>query len=197
MKKHRTATLKRKTRETNISVAVDLDGSGKSSISTGLPFLDHMLELLSKHSMIDMKIKAVGDLAVDYHHTVEDLGLALGEALNKALGTRRGITRYGSGRVPMDEALSEVTVDLGGRPYLVMKLACKKRKLLDFDLKLLEEFFQALVVQARMNLHIDQPYGAEAHHAYEAIFKGLARALRAASEPDGRRKGVPSSKGKM
>jgi imidazoleglycerol-phosphate dehydratase len=195
--KHRTATLRRKTRETNISVVIDIDGSGKSSVSTGLPFLDHMLELLSKHSMIDMKIKATGDLQVDYHHTVEDLGLALGEALNKALGTRRGITRYGSGSVPMDEALSEVTVDLGGRPYLVMKLACKKRKLLDFDLKLFEEFFQALVVQARMNLHIVQHYGNEAHHAYESIFKGLARALRAASEPDRRRRGVPSSKGSI
>ena len=193
--KPRTASVKRTTRETDISVKVNLDGTGKSSISTGIAFLDHMLEILSRHSLIDMTIKATGDLAVDYHHTVEDLGLTLGDALNKALGDRKGIVRYGSSYVTMDEALSRVAIDLGGRPYLVKSMVCRKKKLMEFELGLFDDFFQSLTVQARMNLHIDQLKGVEAHHAYESVFKALARALRMASERDARDKGIPSSKG--
>ncbi|MDA0990755.1 MAG: imidazoleglycerol-phosphate dehydratase HisB [Verrucomicrobia bacterium] len=193
--KNRTATVNRKTRETDITVSLDLDGTGKSSIKTDLPFLDHMLELLSRHSLIDLNIAATGDLEVDYHHTVEDLGLALGEALDQALGSRRGIQRYGWCYVPMDEALCRVVIDLGGRPYLVKNMACRKRRILDFELSLFDDFFQAFMVQARMNLHIDQLIGVEAHHAYEAVFKALARALRMACTPDARDKGIPSSKG--
>ncbi|MDA0577123.1 MAG: imidazoleglycerol-phosphate dehydratase HisB [Verrucomicrobia bacterium] len=193
--KRRTANVKRKTRETDIRVTLNLDGKGRSTISTGLPFLDHMLELLARHALIDLDIRATGDLAVDYHHTVEDVGLALGDALNQALGTRKGIVRYGWAIVPMDESLCRVVVDLGGRPYLVKEMVCKRRKLLDFELNLFDDFFQALVVQARMNLHIDQMRGVEAHHAFEAVFKGLARALRMACARDPRDTGIPSSKG--
>ena len=193
--KPRTANVKRTTRETDISVKVNLDGTGKSSISTGIAFLDHMLEILSRHSLIDMTIIATGDLAVDYHHTVEDLGLTLGDALNKALGDRKGIVRYGSSYITMDEALSRVAIDLGGRPYLVKSMVCRKKKLMELELGLFDDFFQSLTVQARMNLHIDQLKGVEAHHAYESVFKALARALRMASERDVREKGIPSSKG--
>lgn len=195
--KRRVAKVSRKTRETNISIELNLDGKGAYKVDTGMAFLNHMLELLSKHSLIDMKIKAKGDLDVDYHHTVEDVGLALGSALDSALGTRKGINRYGCSVVPMDEALARVVVDLGGRPYLVKDMACKKKKILEFDLSLLQEFFQAFTIQARMNLHITQFYGQEAHHAYEAVFKALARALRVASERDSRSKALPSSKGKI
>ncbi len=195
--KNRTAKLKRKTKETDISVEINLDGNGKYSISTGMAFLDHMLELLSKHSLIDMKIKAVGDLAVDFHHTVEDLGLALGTALNDALGDRKGIARYGWSIVPMDEALGRAVIDLGGRPYLVYKMTTRRNKIRDFDLGLLKEFFQALVVQTRMNLHLHQEYGNEPHHACEAVFKAMARALRMACSLDARAKGVPSTKGAL
>jgi imidazoleglycerol-phosphate dehydratase len=174
-----------------------IDGTGKPTISTGLPFLDHMLELLAKHSLMDVTVRAQGDLEVDYHHTVEDIGLAFGEALDKALGTRKGIVRYGSALVPMDESLGRVAVDLGGRPYLVLDVACRKKKILDFDLKLIEEFFRALTVQGRMNLHVAQLYGDEPHHAYESMFKALARALCQACSQEPRRRGVPSSKGKI
>lgn len=192
---HRTAKIERETRETNIAVELDLDGAGTYGVSTGLPFLDHMLELLSKHSKIDLTVKATGDLQVDYHHTVEDLGLVLGSALDQALGARVGITRYGWSMVPMDESLSRAVVDLGGRPYLVYRIANRRRKILDFDLMLIEEFFRAFTVQGRMNLHLENFYGAEPHHAYESVFKALARALRMACEPDPRETGVPSSKG--
>lgn len=195
--KKRQATIERKTKETSIRVALCLDGEGRCAISTGLPFLNHMLELLTRHALMDLRVAAKGDLEVDYHHTVEDIGLALGMALNKALGDRKGIRRYGSGAVPMDEALSRVVVDLGGRPYLVKEMACRKKRILEFDLSLLDEFLQAFVVQARMNLHIDQIRGAEAHHAWESVFKALARALSMACERDPREKGVPSSKGRI
>ena len=195
--KKRTARIKRDTRETQISIAVDLEGSGKYTVDTGLRFLNHMLELFSRHSLIDLKLKATGDLDVDYHHTVEDIGLALGTAIDKALGDRKGMRRYGWSYIPMDESLSRVVVDLGGRPYLVKQMACKKQKLLDFQLSLFDDFFQAFVVQARMNLHIDQMLGQEAHHAYESVFKGLARAMRMATEADPRDSGVPSSKGRI
>ncbi len=195
--KPRTATVKRKTRETDISVTLNVDGTGTSTISTSLPFLDHMLELLSRHSLIDMKIQAKGDLEVDYHHTVEDIGLTLGEALDKALGTRKGITRYGWSYVPMDESLSRVVIDLGGRPFFVKNMVCKQRKIRDFDLSLFTDFFQAFAVQSRMNLHIEKIIGKEGHHAYESVFKALARALRTACAVDPREKSVPSSKGKI
>ena len=195
--KARTARVARKTRETDITVEVNLDGSGQYRVETGLPFLNHMLELLSKHSLIDLVIRAKGDLAVDYHHTVEDIGLALGTALDQALGTRCGIGRYGWSLLPMDDALSRVAVDLGGRPYLVYNIANRKQKILEFELILVEEFFRAFVVQGRMNLHIEQLYGKDPHHAYESVFKALARALRLAVTRDPRVKGVPSSKGKI
>jgi len=197
MKTARMATETRETRETQIHIAVNVDGVGAYSVDTGLPFLNHMLELFSRHSLIDLKLKATGDLDVDYHHTVEDVGLALGTAIDRALGDRKGIRRYGFFYVPMDESLSRVVVDLGGRPYLVKNMACKKRKLLDFELALFDDFFQAFVVQARMNLHIDQLLGQEAHHAYESVFKGLARAMRMALEADPRDAGIPSSKGRI
>jgi len=195
--KPRTATVKRKTSETDIAVTLDLDGAGASTIKTGLPFFDHMLELLARHSLIDLKIIAKGDLEVDYHHTVEDIGLTLGEALDKALGSRKGIVRYGWSYVPMDETLSRVVVDLGGRPYYVKHMVCRRRKLRDFELSLFDDFFQGLTVQARMNLHVDQLRGTEAHHAYESVFKALARALRVACGRDSRDRRVPSSKGSL
>ncbi len=197
MNKARTATETRETRETKIRIEVNLDGTGVYAVDTGLPFLNHMLELFSRHSLIDLQVKATGDLDVDYHHTVEDVGLALGTAIDRALGDRKGIRRYGFFYVPMDESLCRVVVDLGGRPYLVKNMACKKRKLLDFELALFDDFFQAFVVQARMNLHIEQLLGQEAHHAYESVFKALARAMRMALEADPRDAGIPSSKGRI
>ena len=178
--KPRTATIRRKTRETNMTVMLNLDGTGASAIDTGLPFLDHMLELMSRHSLIDLTVTARGDLHVDYHHTVEDLGLCLGSALDKALGTRRGISRYGWCLLPMDESLSRAVVDLGGRPFLVYNIANRRRKILEFDLALLGEFLRAFVTQGRMNLHVEHLYGADPHHAHESTFKAVARALRQA-----------------
>lgn len=195
--KKRVASETRKTRETDIAVSVNLDGKGKTEVETGLPFLNHMVELLSRHSLIDMKIRASGDLDVDYHHTVEDLGLTLGTALDKALGERAGITRYGWSLLPMDDSLARVAVDLGGRPYLVFQMANRKKKIRDFDLLLVEEFLRAFVMQARMNLHIQQLYGKEPHHAYEAVFKALAKALRQACAPDPRSNAIPSTKGAL
>jgi len=191
----RTATLARKTRETDISVTLNLDGTGACSVATGIGFLDHMLELFARHALVDLDVKAAGDVHVDYHHTVEDVGLVLGGCLNKALGERRGIRRYGFFQLPMDEALCEVALDLGGRPFLVFASAMKHMKVRDFEVKLLEEFFRALSVEGRMNLHLRQLYGDEAHHVCEALFKGFARALRMAVESDPREAGIPSSKG--
>lgn len=193
----RKATIKRETRETSIEISVNLDGAGHYQITTGLPFLDHMLELFSRHSLIDCRIEASGDLAVDYHHTVEDIGLTLGATLDEALGDRTGICRYGWAYVPMDEALSRVVVDLGGRPFLVKNMTCRKRRILDFELSLFDDFFQAFTVQARLNLHIEQLLGNEAHHAYESVFKALAKAFRFACEPDLRDRRIPSSKGSL
>lgn len=193
----RTASLKRKTKETDIEIRLNLDGSGVYRNRTGIPFLDHMLDLLAKHALFDLQVKCRGDLEVDYHHTVEDVGLALGDALNAALGDRKGITRYGWSLLPMDEALAQVALDLGGRPYLVYSLATKKRKIRDFDVDLMEEFWRAFATQARMNLHIAHLYGQEPHHALESIFKGVAKALLAACTRNPRIKGVPSSKGKI
>lgn len=191
----RTATLTRKTRETDISLKLNLDGSGAFAVETGIGFLTHMLELLSRHSLIDLELTCKGDLEVDYHHTVEDIGLALGTALDQALGDRRGIRRYGFFMLPMDEARADVLVDLGGRPFLVWDITHPEQYIRDFNVQLLEEFMRAFSTNARMNLHVVQPYGAEVHHAYEAVFKGLAHALRLAVEPDPRDAGIPSSKG--
>jgi len=193
----RTATVARTTRETDIRLTLAIDGQGRYTVETGIPFLNHMLELFSKHSLMDLKIAAKGDLAVDYHHTVEDLGLVLGEALDRALADRKGIVRYGAAFVPMDESLSRAVVDLGGRPYLVYDVANRTRKIRDFNLILVREFFQAFVVKARLNLHLVQFYGDEPHHAYEAMFKAVARALRTAVAHDPRERGVPSSKGTL
>lgn len=193
----RTATITRKTRETDITLSLNLDGTGKHKIATGIGFFDHMLELFARHALIDLEVTCVGDLHVDYHHTVEDVGLVLGQAFDQALGERRGIRRYGSIMLPMDEARADVLVDLGGRAYLVWKISHPEQHIRDFNVQLLEEFMRAFVTHAKMNLHVVQPYGAEVHHAYEAVFKGLARALRMALEDDPRETGVPSSKGKI
>jgi len=193
--KQRKAIVVRNTRETQIRVELNLDGNGTYRVDTGMPFFNHMLELFAKHSLFNLKLKATGDLDVDYHHTVEDVGLALGDALNQALGTRKGIERYGFSLMPMDETLSRVALDLGGRPFLVFRMTNRKKKILDFELSLLGEFLRAFTTQARMNLHIQQLYGVDAHHAYESVFKGMARAMKAAVRRDPRVKGVPSSKG--
>jgi imidazoleglycerol-phosphate dehydratase len=197
MQKQRVAAVERRTRETDIAVRLNVDGSGAYRVKTGLPFLTHMLELFAKHALMDLALRARGDIEVDYHHTAEDLGLVLGTALNEALGDRQGLTRMGWSYVPMDEALSRAVVDLGGRPYLVYTVAHRARKIRDFDLQLVEEFFRAFTVQARLNLHIEQFYGKDAHHAYESIFKAVARALAMACARDPRVHGVPSSKGRI
>lgn len=193
----RKAKIARKTKETDITLELNIDGSGVYRNSTGIPFFDHMLDLLSKHSLIDLKVRAKGDLDVDTHHTVEDVGIVLGQALDKALGKRTGIRRYGSVLLPMDETLSQVAVDLGGRPFLVYSLATRRRKIRDFDVQQIEEFFRAFSTEGRMNLHIAQLYGEDIHHAVESVFKGVARALRDACARDPREKGVPSSKGAL
>jgi imidazoleglycerol-phosphate dehydratase len=193
----RKAEVKRDTKETQISLSLNLDGSGEGLIDTGIGFFNHMLELLKKHAMIDLSVKAVGDLDVDYHHTVEDTGLVFGQALNEALGERRGITRYGFASIPMDEALCETSVDLGGRPFTVFVSGKKHMMVRDFEVKLLEEFFRAVSVEGRMNIHLREIYGDEAHHVCEGLFKSFARALRQAASADPREKGVPSSKGKI
>ena len=191
----RKATIERNTKETQIALSLDLDGSGDGTIDTGIGFFNHMLELLKKHALVDLTVKAAGDLDVDYHHTVEDVGLVLGKALNEALGDRKGLTRYGFASIPMDEALCETSLDLGGRPFLVMQCAMKHMFVKDFEVKLVEEFFRAVSVEARANIHLRQIYGDEAHHVCEGLFKSFARALRQAKAIDPNEKGVPSSKG--
>ena len=191
----RTAKIERNTKETRISLELNLDGSGEGSVETGIGFFDHMLELFKKHALVDLTVKADGDIDVDYHHTVEDVGLVLGKALNEALGDRKGIVRYGFASIPMDEALCETSLDLGGRPFLVMQCAMKHMFVKDFEVKLVEEFFRAVSVEARANIHLRQIYGDEAHHVCEGFFKSFARALRQAVSADPCEKGVPSSKG--
>ncbi|MBQ7234305.1 MAG: imidazoleglycerol-phosphate dehydratase HisB [Kiritimatiellae bacterium] len=191
----RKAEITRTTKETDIRLALDLDGSGEGEIDTGIGFFDHMLELLKKHALVDLSVKAAGDLHVDYHHTVEDVGLVLGRAIDQALGDRKGLVRYGFASVPMDEALCETSLDLGGRPFLVMQCAMKHMFVRDFEVKLVEEFFRAVSVEARANIHLRQIYGDEAHHVCEGLFKSFARALRTAKAVDPLEKGVPSSKG--
>lgn len=191
----RSAIVERNTKETKIKLSLNLDGSGEGTIDTGIGFFDHMLDLLKKHALIDLTVKADGDLRVDYHHTVEDTGLVFGQALNTALGDRKGLTRYGFASIPMDEALCETSLDLGGRPFLVMQCPMKHMFVKDFEVKLVEEFFRAVSVESRANIHLRQIYGDEAHHVCEGLFKSFARALRAAKAIDPNEKGVPSSKG--
>ena len=191
----RTAKIERNTKETKVSVELNLDGTGDGVVETGIGFFDHMLELLKKHALVDLTVRASGDLKVDYHHTVEDVGLVFGKALDQALGDRVGLVRYGFASIPMDEALCETSLDLGGRPFLVMQCAMKHMFVKDFEVKLVEEFFRAVSVEARANIHLRQIYGDEAHHVGEGLFKSFARALRAAKAIDPLEKGVPSSKG--
>ena len=191
----RTAEIERNTKETRIRLRLNLDGEGKGEVKTGIGFFDHMLELLKKHALIDLDVACEGDLDVDYHHTVEDVGLVFGQALNEALGERRGITRYGFASVPMDEALCETSIDLGGRPFVVMVSGKKHMMVRDFEVKLIEEFFRAVSVEGRLNVHLREIYGDETHHVCEGLFKSFARALRQAVAADPREKGVPSSKG--
>ena len=192
----RRASVKRKTRETEISVSVDLDGSGRSEIATGIGFLDHMLEQLSRHSLIDLTLKAKGDLHIDFHHTTEDTGIAIGEAVSKALGERKGINRYGDALIPMDETLTRVALDASNRPYLIWKVSFTRPKLGEMDTELFKEWFQAFAQNAGLTLHIENLYGENNHHIVESCYKGLARALRAAIEIDPRKSdAVPSTKG--
>ena len=192
----RVATVERHTKETEISVSVDLDGTGKYDVSTGIGFLDHMLEQLSRHSLIDLTVRAKGDLHIDFHHTTEDTGYAVGEAVYQALGERAGITRYGHAYIPMDETLSRVSLDLSNRPYCVWKVAFSQPKLGDFDTELFREWFQAFAQSAGATLHVENLYGENNHHIVESCYKGLARALKVATAIDPRQAdAIPSTKG--
>ena len=191
----RQSAITRETRETSINLTINIDGTGKSDISTGIGFLDHMLELFAKHGFFDLTIAEKGDIHVDYHHSMEDLGLALGSAIAQALGNKAGIRRYGSCLLPMDEALAEVALDLSGRPYLVYNAEMPAAQVGDIDVRLFHEFFQALCVKSGMNLHIRLLAGAETHHCLEAIFKAFAKALDQATSYDSRVQGVLSTKG--
>ena len=194
----RKATVKRKTKETDVAVAVDLDGTGASDIATGIGFLDHMLDLLARHSRIDLSVKAQGDLHIDHHHTTEDVGIALGQAVKQALGDMKGITRYADVHLPMDEALTRVAVDISGRPFLVFKAEFTRDKVGTFDTELVQEWFQAFAMNSGVTLHVNTLYGTNDHHIAESCFKGLARALRAAVAIDPRAAGeVPSTKGSL
>jgi imidazoleglycerol-phosphate dehydratase len=192
----RRASIARDTAETRIAVDLDLDGTGSYSVSTGIGFLDHMLEQLSRHSLIDLRVKAEGDLHIDFHHTTEDTGIAIGEAVNKALGDRKGITRYGHIYIPMDETLTRVALDLSNRPYLIWKVEFTRDKLGQMDTELFKEWFQAFAQAAGCTLHVETLYGINNHHIVETCFKGLARALKIAVAHDPRQLGaVPSTKG--
>ena len=194
----RRAFVARATKETRIAAAINLDGTGKYDIKTGIGFLDHMLEQLSRHSLIDITLRAEGDLHIDYHHTTEDSGIVLGECLMKALGDRAGIRRYGAAHIPMDETLTEVALDASNRPYLIWKVSFSKPKLGTMDTELFKEWFQAFAQSAGITLHVENIYGENNHHIVESCFKGLARALRQAVEIDPRRAGaVPSTKGTL
>ncbi len=192
----RKAEVTRRTRETEIKVALDLDGSGQSTISTGIGFLDHMLDQLARHGLLDLKVEAKGDLHIDFHHTTEDTGIAIGEAVSKALGERRGIQRWGEAMVPMDETLTRVALDASNRPYLVWKVRFTKPKLGEMDTELFKEWFKAFAQAAGLTLHVENLYGENNHHIVESCYKGLARALRQAVAIDPRRSdAVPSTKG--
>ncbi len=192
----RVATVARKTKETDIEVSMTLDGSGTSDVQTGIGFLDHMLDQLAKHGLFDIKVRAKGDLHIDFHHTTEDVGLALGEALSKALGDRKGIRRYGAAIIPMDETRTDVTLDASNRPYLIWKVQFSRPKLGEMDTELFKEWFQAFAQMGGLTLHVWNHYGENNHHIVESCFKGLARALRQAVEIDPRAaQAVPSTKG--
>jgi imidazoleglycerol-phosphate dehydratase len=189
----REAKVKRETRETRISVDINLDGKGEYDIETSIPFIDHMLSLMSYHGDFSLRLKAAGDVEVDYHHIMEDIGITLGEALRKSLGDKRGIRRYGAAKIPMDESLAEVVIDFSGRPYLVYRVPRKQGKLKDLPVSLFEDFFRALSTHAMMNLHIIVHYGRDLHHIYEAVFKAFGRAVKEASAIESEQ--VPSTKG--
>ncbi len=194
----RRASVERVTRETRISGTVDLDGTGRYDVSTGIGFLDHMLEQLSRHSLIDLALRAEGDLHIDFHHTTEDTGYVVGAAVAKALGERRGITRYGSALIPMDETLTRVAIDVSNRPYLIWKVALSRPKLGEMDTELFKEWFHAFAQSAAVTLHVENLYGENSHHIVESCFKGLARALRQAVAIDPRAaEEVPSTKGTL
>jgi len=194
----RTGAVKRKTKETDVEVAVVLDGQGRADVSTGIGFLDHMLDLLARHSRMDITVKAKGDLHVDHHHTTEDVGIALGQSVKQALGDMKGITRYADVHMPMDEALTRVAIDISGRPFLVFKSEFVRDKVGTFDTELVQEWFQAFAMNAGLTLHVSTLYGTNDHHIAESCFKGLARALRTAVTIDPRAAGeVPSTKGSL
>jgi imidazoleglycerol-phosphate dehydratase len=193
----RKAEVSRNTRETRVAVKLNLDGSGRSAIDTGVPFLDHMLEQVARHGALDLEISAKGDLHIDAHHTVEDIGITLGQAFAKAVGAKEGVSRYGHAYVPLDEALSRAVVDLSGRPGLEYRINFSRARIGDFDVDLVHEFFQGFVNHALVTLHLENLSGANAHHQAETAFKAFARALRAAVELDPRVAGVPSTKGSL
>jgi len=194
----REGKVARKTKETVIEVTVNLDGTGKYDVETGIGFLDHMMEQLSRHSLMDLTVRAKGDLHIDYHHTTEDTGIAIGEAVHQALGDRRGIVRFATVTIPMDETLSRVSIDISDRPYLIWKVKFSKPKLGEMDTELFKEWFQAFAQNARVTLHVENLYGENNHHIVESCFKALARALRAAADTDPRAAdSVPSTKGTL
>ena len=194
----RRATITRRTKETDISVTVNLDGKGQSEISTGIVFYDHMLEHIARHGLIDLIVSCKGDLHIDMHHTVEDVGIALGQAVRQALGDLKGVTRYADVHLPMDETLTRVAIDVSGRPFLVFRTEFARPKIGEFDTDLVREFFQAFAMNAGITLHVETLYGVNAHHIAESCFKGLARALKAAFAVDPRQEGVvPSTKGSL
>lgn len=193
----RIGTTQRKTKETEISLSINIDGKGKTDISTSIAFLDHMLELMSVHGFFDFTLKAAGDISIDYHHTVEDIGICLGEAVRKALGERRGIKRYGQALMPMDESLACVALDISDRPHLVYNVSVKPYKVGNFDTELIREFFQGFVSHSGITLHINVPYGQNAHHIFESIFKALGKALDEATSLDKRIQGFLSTKGTL
>ena len=194
----RQATIERSTNETQINIEVNLDGQGEYNVDTGIGFLDHMLEQLSRHSLMDLMVRAKGDLHIDYHHTTEDTGIAIGQAISTALSDRRGIVRYGSALIPMDETLTRVALDLSNRPYLIWKVKIARPKLGEMDTELFKEWFQAFAQAAGATLHVENLYGENAHHIVESCFKGLARSLRTATALDNRiGRSVPSTKGTL
>ncbi len=191
----RTASISRTTSETDVKVSLNLDGSGAGSILTGMPFLDHMLDLFAKHGIFDLKIECKGDLHIDAHHSVEDVGICVGLALDKALGDKKGIVRFAHSYYPMDETLARVAVDLSGRPYMIYNVKTHRERAGDFDAELIEEFWKAFATNARANVHIELLYGRNTHHIFEAIFKAAARAVSLATRLEPRIQGVPSTKG--
>ena len=193
--KKRVAEVRRKTVETDILIRLNVDGTGKRKIKTGMGFFDHMLDLFAKHGLFDLELKAKGDLHIDYHHTVEDVGISLGEAFKKALGDKAGIRRYGHFFVPMDETLMLVALDFSGRPHLEYQVTSRRKRILNFDVQLLEEFLRAFVLHAGLTMHVKMFHGVNVHHIHEAIFKAMGKAMDIATQVDPRVRGIPSTKG--